>query len=351
MSDHRTNGYLSSILAKAANDPSHPEYATATEYYTHFRNMEGVFFREVHPYVDMGLAMREVQMAAKEGQIPNVFTVHGCRHVSDLIKSLDKFARELEGSTTEAISVIEAYILLCAAHVHDAANTKEREGHPERCNEVITKRIALFDSVASQQIYDVARVHGGKHSEYGKDTFRDLNADNRTSPRLPLLAAYLRLSDELSENEDRVPDSVVEEHPVSPESQLAHAYARSFANFEICNESLSIVYNVYPREHDLEVEINESDVSFYDFLEMKINTIENEARYCSQYGRPALHINDVTITINQYEGPRPSRLKSKETFALYLNQGYPTSTAPLCERSPELVSKGIVNLRECFNAV
>ncbi len=290
--------------------------------------------------------MSEVKRSGE--RIPSVYTVHGCRHVSDLIKSLDKFAKEIANAPVPPITVLEAYILLCSAHVHDAANVISRDNHPDRCGEIIRRYKDLFASVTSQQIYDVARVHGGKHPEFGKDTFRSINSSVSSPPRLLLLAAFIRLGDELSENEERVPQLVVDNHPVAEESKLAHAYAKSFTSFEFRNESLYIVFGVYPAAHQLTATINEKEINFYDFLEDKINVIECESRYCSQYARPSFNISEINITIHQYQMERPSPVSKSEMFTLHLNHGYPDIEPTLCQRSPELIKKSIKNLRDCF---
>lgn len=344
MSDYVTNGYLVSLLEKANGDISHPEHADAQIYLRKFRDLEGTFFQKVHPFVDMGLAMSEVRRSGE--RTPSVYTVHGCRHISDLIKSLDKFAKA--SAPVPPITVLEAYILLCAAHVHDAANVISRDNHPDRCEEIIGKYKNLFSAVTSQQIYDVARVHGGRHPEFGKDTFRSINSSSASPPRLLLLAAFIRLGDELSENEERVPQLVVDNHPVSEESKLAHEYAKSFSSFELRNESLYIVYGVYPAAHQLTATINGKEISFYDFLEDKINVIECETRYCSQYARPAFNISEINIAVHQYQKERPSTIKKSEKFTLHLNHGYPDIEHTLCQRSPELSGKSIEKLRDCF---
>jgi hypothetical protein len=346
MSEYKTNGYLVSLLEHANDNGKHPEHAEAQAYLTKFRDLEGTFFRDVHPYVDMGLAMSEVGEAGEN--TPSVYTVHGCRHISDLIKSLDKFAKEISKGPAIAITVLEAYILLCAAHVHDAANVSKRKNHPERCDDILTMHKGLFASITSQQIYDVARVHGGSHPEFGRDTFRSINSNNSTPPRLFLLAAFLRLGDELSENEERVPQIIVDHHPISEESKLAHAYAKSFVSFEFRNESLYITYGIYPSEHRLTATINGQDISFYDFLESKVDVIDREARYCSQYARPSFNISEITITIHQYQKERPSPVSKSETFTLHLNHGYPDLEHTLCQRSPELSGKRFEKLRDCF---
>ena len=348
MSDYTTNGYLISILRNAAKGEDNAEKSDATRYLKMFRALEEKFFEKVHPFVDVGLAISEVQISS--GSVPNIFTVHGSRHIADLVKTLDKFTKEIADNSSEPLTCVEAYLLLCAAHVHDAANVSKRKGHPARCDELIKRYTELFESTAtSQWTYNVASVHGDEHPEFGKDTFRSLNADNYSPPRLPLLAALLRLCDELSENADRVPGTVLKAHSHSSKSKLAHTYAKSFISCELRKESLYLVYNIYPEQHELMVTVNKKPVTFYEFLEGKLDAIDKEARYCTQYGRPVFGIDQIKVTINRYASPPPSKLDLVENFTLHLNHGYPDHNGnSLCRRSPELSKKDISRLAECF---
>lgn len=347
--NEQTNGFLASIITAAADDPERPDHAEAVSYAAKFRSLEDTFFNHVHPFVDMGLAMREVEVAGVGA--PNIFTTHGSRHIADLIRSLDKLAEAIAAEEPRSrLGALEAYILLCAAHVHDAANVKKREDHPQRCSEVIQDYKALFaNSAAIQQVYDVASVHGGVHPTFGKDTFRSLDFNNSQQPRLPLLAALLRFGDELSENPERVPELVAKHHQHSAESQLAFAYARSFRRFDLRADHLYLTYGVYPDDAALQVTINGKAVTFFDFLEAKLDGIDREARYCSQYGRPHFHIAQVKVTVQVFERPVPSPMKAALNFTWPLFNGYPTTSEPICRRSPELKDRGVKSLAECFD--
>ncbi len=346
MSIYRTNGFLVSLLEQASRNVTDPDHAEAQTYLNFFRALETSFFASKHPYVDLGLAMSE--LTRSDGTAPNLYTVHGCQHIFDLIKSLDKLAEEATSTPGTPISPLEAYILLSAAHVHDAQNVVKRKDHADRCYVVIQDHKDLFVPAATQQIYDVARVHGGSHPEYDKDTFRSIEVDGIGPPRLLLLAAMLRLGDELSENEERVPKNVANGHRISDASKLAHAYAKSFSRFELREGSLFLVYSVYPEQHELVVTIKGERMSFYDFLEDKLDEIELETRYCSQYARPDLSIFKIEVTIRRFAAKRPSGAVNSEKFTLHLNHGYPKSAQPLCQRSPQLKAKGFHRLNECF---
>ncbi len=343
-----TTGHLVKKLENASADPKHQDFAEAKKYLTAFRYMEERFFQGIHSDTDTGLAIAET--AANSDDSPDIFTRHNGDHIVDLIKNLDKLADSIESRKNgNPLSVLEAYILLCAAHVHDATNVSGRKEHPQRVGDFIAspKRKPLFTgTVEMEHIRDVASVHGGEHKEFGKDTFRAIEANNYTHPRLHLLAALLRIADELAENPSRVPEYLLEHYQASEHSKLAHAYARSFANFELRDESLKLVYRCYPGIHDGDTD---SVSSFIKFLEKKLNSIESEARYCSQYGRPYLSMSEIDVAIQPWSQAPPGGQKlALRQFKLNLLNGYPENKKGLCERSIELKEAGFKCLEDAF---
>lgn len=273
---YTTNGYLVQRIEKANNDTKNKDHARAQEYLVKFRALESHFLEKIHPFVDVGLAVDQMRVAkkgktraAKKGNNPDIMTIHGCRHVGDLVESLDKLGSSLEekqGATP--LNPLESYILLCAAHLHDVGNIKGRKNHPTNSGELIKEHHALFyDTETRQNICDVARVHGGVSKKYGHDTFREIHSDHYSPPRLWLLAAMLRMADELSENPERVPAALLKWFQASPKSNLAYRYAECFRRFDLQNDTLDILLRIYPDQHEFVTQID--DKSFFDHLEHK----------------------------------------------------------------------------------
>ena len=299
-------------------------------------NVESHFFDHIHPQVDVGLIADGIT-AAEDGEAPDIMTIHGCRHITDLVESLDEIASSISMKRgVMSFSPLEAYILLCAAHLHDAGNIGGRRGHPERCGEMIRNHADLFyDTETRQNVFNVARVHGGT-GRFGQDTFREISSDNFTPPRLRLLAAMLRLADELSENPERVPNELVKRWQASPRSNLAYRYAQCFARFDLQNDVLRILLLVQPEQHGFVTEIEGNQVGFFDHLEEKIDVIEKEARYCSQYGRPDFNVTRIQFTVEYFAGSIPSTPEHISTLSLELDRGYPGDLPALSKRCDDL---------------
>ena len=334
-----TSGYLVRRIEMAKNDPNDEDHGRAPSYLAKFRALESHFFEYIHPQVDMGLIADGLRNVSDE-ELPNVMTIHGSRHIRDVVESLDKIGLSIEKKRgTTRLSPLEAYILLCAAHLHDAGNIGGRAGHPERSGEIIKEHPDLFyDTETRYNIFDVARVHGGKNRKFGRDTFREINSDNFTFPRLRLLAAILRIADELSENSERVPAQLVARLAASPKSNLAYRYAQCFRRFELQNDTLDVQLRVYPEQHEFVTEVDGECLGFFDYLENKIDVIEKEARYCAQYGRPDFDIRRIRFTVEFFADKFPSVDMKVSTLALDLDRGYPGKLPALSARCDDLAN-------------
>ena len=338
---YRTTGHLFRTIARAADCANHEHHSLAQALSAKFRAMETHFFDGIHPGVDAGLAVDQLRQARQDGGEPNIMTIHGARHVSDVIGSLDKIAKYIDQTFPgQALDCEEAYILLCAAHLHDAGNIGGRNNHATRSGDLIAQHKDLFvGTERREQVYDVARVHGGSDQRYGQDTFRSLNADNYQRPRLPLLAATLRLGDELSENPERVPE-MTRWHNASGISNLAYRYSQSFRKFKLAQEQLFVTLRLYPAQHTYSATVKETQMTFCEYLEERLNKLEMEVRYCSQYGRPYLSVRRIRVSIVYHTEDFPSSATSTKRLTLELERGYPQELQPLAERCEELRDYG-----------
>ena len=333
---YSTNGHLIGAITEAKLTTTHRDHALACTLHSSFRAVESHFFQEVHTEVDVGLAISNTLNAEPNNDGIDLMTIHGCRHVSDLINSLDTIAISIANNPRSMkLDVEEAYILLCAAHLHDAGNIGGRQHHADRSADLLATNKQLFAGTERlQHIFDVARVHTGIHPEYGEDTFRSLHGDNTRRPRLPLLAAMLRLGDELSESPERVPGPILRWFRTSPMSNLAYRYAEAFRLFDLQHDQLIIEFRMYPDQHTGTVD--NVELPFFQYLESRIDKLDREARYCSQYGRPDLNIRQILITLHYHKDDFPSPPNHRKQLTLDLTHGYPNELPPLSNRCEEL---------------
>ncbi len=337
--NYTTTGYLFRRIAAAAADTDHEKYSLAQDLSTKFRLLEDHFYGKIHNEVDVGLAVDQSSQPRQDGDTPNIMTVHGCRHVSDLIYSLDTIAMYVDEtvSDNDALDPEEAYILLCAAHLHDAGNIGGRKNHAERSGALVAENKLLFSGTERrEQIYEVSRVHGGSDRDYGRDTFRSLPTDNYQRPRLPLLAAILRMGDELSENPERVPTNVLTWYKASGQSNLAYRYSESFRRFRLDQDQLFVTFRVYPDQYNSSATVSNTQTTYWEYLEQRLIKMELEIRYCSQYGRPYLSVRRICVSIEYHEDDPHSRFTAIRPLTLELDRGYPQELGPLRNRCEEL---------------
>ena len=87
MTSHSTTGYLVRKIENATDNVKDPEHSRAQAYLAKFRALELHFFDRIHPLVDAGL-IAGGHKHLMDGKPPDIMTIHGCRHVSDLVESL-----------------------------------------------------------------------------------------------------------------------------------------------------------------------------------------------------------------------------------------------------------------------
>ena len=109
-----------------------------------------------------------------------------------------------------------------------------------------------------------------------------------------------------------------------------------FRRFDLQNDTLAIHLRVHPEQHEYEADVDGRKVGFFDHLEHKIDVIEKEVRYCSQYGRPDFDVRRVRLTLEYYEENFPSPVTNTSTLTLDLDSGYPGTLRPLTTRCTEL---------------
>jgi hypothetical protein len=90
-------------------------------------------------------------------------TDHGPDHIRKLISRISDLLSADEG----CISAYEAYVLLCAAQVHDVGNIFGRDKHEEKSWQIMERNRATLppDTIEQRLIYDIAKAHGGDRKD------------------------------------------------------------------------------------------------------------------------------------------------------------------------------------------
>ncbi|MFN7970785.1 MAG: hypothetical protein U0166_00285 [Acidobacteriota bacterium] len=300
------------------------------QYKAQYENAATQLNRYVHPEVTKGA------IAADGGFL----TDHGPDHIRKVICRAGDLLRDTEC----ALSLYETYLVLMAIHLHDVGNAFGRAGH-----ETVAQRAmdwlgsaAGRDTIEKKLILQLARAHGGTVSG-SKDTIASL--EQQTSlmgclARPRLLAALVRLADELADDRERSSEFMIDTNTLPAEAEVFHQYANALHSVYIDREASAVRL-----EYSLEVAValrtyqfRSSEWFLLDYILLRALKLHTERLYCMRFLRPyGVALESVVGQIKVFGKP----IEPLETIGFRLSEaGYPTEPlAGIYDLCPELASK------------
>jgi hypothetical protein len=257
-------------------------------YFTRYKDISSQLIRWVHPEVTTGAAMLN--------QADSGLTNHGVDHVYTL---LGRVTQLLDKNPHCSLSLFEIYLLLMSVHVHDVGNIMGRKNHEFNSRVIITHLgagVANQDQWIWDYIYDIAKAH--KDLQIHTLAQQDFLHDFEFRPQL--LAAVLKLADELAENFSRASNINLVLNNVPVGNQLYHAFA-SAVNSIIPNAiSREIVMSFNLTEEILSRTFQKGNEEIYLIDEIYLRTLRtySERVYCMQFMRPLINFDTVTVKIS-----------------------------------------------------
>jgi hypothetical protein len=266
---------------------------------------------------------------------------HLTMHDKEHIRRVRAVANSLIKDTTGEITPYELTLLLCAIYLHDVGNIFGRAGHERRIGDVLRVAGAPhgFDRIESRTAEVIAGVHGGK-IDGSKDTISTLDPEARVHGqvvRARMLAALLRLADELADDPARANRIQLASNTIVKEAEVYHHFAAAL-HTQLPHAARRTVelhfdffdYCLFQRP------LGKGDGEVYLLDEIFIRSVKafHEARYCSRFLRPLLDFDRVTVDIKIFDDEDGSVLKSV-TYTL-AETGYGDETKDIYSLAPEL---------------
>jgi hypothetical protein len=252
-------------------------------------------------------------------------TDHGAKHIelvlgriSDLVRTEKciKAGDSAREPYDQTLRPYEVFLITMAAHFHDVGNMYGRDGHEERILDTMEKSgvLNLIGWPERKLIAKIAKCHGGK-IEGDMDTIRYLPAgeqqDGRVSYRPQLLAAILRLADELADEHSRADNFGLIESSKLPQTCLIyHKYAEALTvSVKPLIGQIGLEFNLMAddlREPFKKLIMGKKKPVFLidEIFERTLKTY-TEMSYCQRYMRSLeTHLHEVRVDVSVYEGPR-----------------------------------------------
>ncbi len=237
---------------------------------------------------------------------PTIFlNNHGEEHIEKVEEKAYEIAVRLQG---DGLTEIEVFILLCAIQIHDIGNILGRVGHEknlgkifeEKCKEIIP------DSIERNFIERISSAHGGTLSNGSKDTISSLEPDSFLQGykiRTRLLAAILRLADELADDNTRASRGALDLGIIGTNSKIYQDYSAALhtvllekgdAEYEY---KIILVYNLDYKNITEKYSFGGNDKFLLDEIYDRTIKMERERRYCMKFMSTYINVYKIEVKI------------------------------------------------------
>lgn len=274
-------------------------FPNSKDYVKLYHEFKEAFDKEIHP---------EIKTKILEIEKTGYYNDHGVDHIKMVIERvswiLDNLNVSLSKEETDKffISPYEIFILLMAIQLHDAGHLiASRADHAKKGKELLSKfdKGGKLSSAEKKYIGDIAKAHGGKEDPIGKLPYEDDISHQRIRPQL--LAALLRLGDELAEDKTRASNFLLEIGEIEPTSEIFHRYSASLDSLRIGGNEIKI--NFYIEDDQLikkfPIIVNDLNLEQYLIDEIYKRTYKTftESLYCNRFLPDKCRINSLRVNI------------------------------------------------------
>jgi hypothetical protein len=255
----------------------------------------------VHPWVNQGAMLSD----------GGFLTDHGPAHIATVIKRAGQLVTQMP--LENRLLPYEVFMLLMAIHVHDVGNIRGRNGHETNSIDVINQlrdTLTNYDRIEWAGIYDIAQAHGGEE----KDKISKLQKIDPISGfeiRFQLLAAILKLADELAEDSSRAARYIHFAGELPEYSVLFHEYALALHTVTVKakDREISMYFNIeedklhkkYKKKQKDKTTGKIVEIEQYLMDEIYLRTLKThyERLYCMRFLRPHnIHVDRVRVSID-----------------------------------------------------
>jgi hypothetical protein len=266
-------------------------------------------------------------------------TMHDKEHVSrvrqvaaDLICRSDKID----------LDHFEMTLLLIAIYLHDIGNVLGRDGHERQIHRVLQAAGAALpvDQVEYAAAKQIAGVHGGTIAG-SKDTISTLperQAVSGRQVRMRLLAAILRLADELADDPARANRVQLAAGALPAGAEVYHIVADGLHSqmHDATTREIMLSYAFKdPAVFKRKLGKGSGQVHLLDEIFDRSMKTFNEARYCSRFMRPFMEFERVKVDIMIFDDQLMQLHNIVYTIA---EHGYVDQPSSIYQMVPELAT-------------
>lgn len=268
-----------------------------------FPNYETKDYHSIYSILDNGFNSQihsEVNKKMIEIESGSFFNDHGVEHIKMVTKRVSMILTFFYQKTQLKLNPYELFILLISIHIHDTGHLiGSREEHARKGKELLARfdKGNLLSTPEQRIIGDIAKSHGGKDNPIGKLDEEFSYGGKKIRTRL--LAALLRLGDELAEDESRTSRFMINETLIKETSAIFHLYSKSIFDTSIADNQINLCYSI--SEEDVKKQFQKPSmekVYLIDEIYERTLKVFTESVYCSRFFPENTRITSVKVKID-----------------------------------------------------
>lgn len=232
---------------------------------------------------------------------------HGEEHIAQVIERAEQIVSKFKG---DRLSEFEVFILMCAIQIHDIGNVLGRKGHERSLIQIFDEHVKdiIPDTPERRVIKNIAMAHGGRSSNGSRDTISPLsNSEDLLGEKIRtrLLAAILRLADELADDSTRKSAGALGLGIVGELSLIFQDYSRVLHTVKLdYNENgdcqIILVFELEIKDLEKVYKLGDEEKYLLDEIYDRTLKMERERRYCQKFMNSEICIHNINVTINIY---------------------------------------------------
>lgn len=231
---------------------------------------------------------------------------HSSEHVQMVMEKISSILWP-EDELFVKLEPLECFLLLSAIQIHDAGHVIGGREHHEQNTKVFLKEFNKYNvgSPEKKIIYDIARAHSGKDDPIGKLPRSEYVSKSHV--RIRMLAALLRLGDEMSDEASRASEFLFDENQLVEGSRLFHAFSISLSSFlpHVHSHDIRLKFNLNRKRCSelFKKTTKTGNIEIYLLDEIYERTFKtfHECLYYNRFVPEEIRLNTVNVTIEFYD--------------------------------------------------
>ena len=269
------------------------EFPSGNNYVANYKAFKSFMDKQIHPEVKTMTSRLDEEIYLND---------HSSTHVEMVI---NKISQILESMGFEYFTGYEYFLLLTAIQIHDAGHIiNGRANHAET-----SKRFIEFynkysvSAIERKIIAKIASAHSGKNDPIGQLETSTLLSGKQVRPRL--LAALLRLGDELADENSRASSYLLDIEQIPEYSRLFHVFSRCLDTYSASSGTINMHFYIN-KQYATEVfkkkkGSNEELVYLIDEIYIRSTKTFTECLYYNRFVPDELRFRTINVDIDFLE--------------------------------------------------